>query len=226
MIKAQCPICRTILTVEGDFADCPGCGRRLALPASLRPTAALPTAPPPPPQPPYTQEAPRSVPSYRDEEDDVPVGELIREPEAAGDEFEAAEAERASRPKRRRLGRRDPVAFAKARQTTALLLFLIAGLQTICGAILLNGNNPAIPPEARDVVFVILVATVFTYVGLGFWALLQPVPAALIGLVIYVLLAAADVVAAPLILANPFFYLRVAVAFGLLKCLTSLYNAS
>jgi hypothetical protein len=86
-------------------------------------------------------------------------------------------------------------------QATANLLFGVAALQLVGGGLLLVlgplVSREKVTTDFLPGVIAFSVVLLGLFAGLGWWALRQPRPAALTGLVLYVLLAAADVVLFP-----------------------------
>jgi predicted RNA-binding Zn-ribbon protein involved in translation (DUF1610 family) len=93
--------------------------------------------------------------------------------------------------------RQQEEAFKKAVNQASGILFGIAFLQVVCGAIALVALDKMMPGVDAAGLLVTLVVVAVTYTGLGIWARFQPFPAAIVGLVIYVCLLLLDFVAAP-----------------------------
>src|SRR5262245_40840319 len=82
---------------------------------------------------------------------------------------------------------------AAARKQASTILFLIAALQFVCGGIIVfalseKGPRGEVEAEALAGLIVEWVGITLLFAGLGWWALYQPLPPVVIGLVVYVLL--------------------------------------
>jgi hypothetical protein len=91
-------------------------------------------------------------------------------------------------------GRHESRAARSALNTASGGLFAVAGLQLICGSIVLVAAPQlrGMANEAILIIGVIVFGTAIVFAGLGVWARYQPLPPAIIGLVLYGLLAVAD----------------------------------
>lgn len=96
----------------------------------------------------------------------------------------------------------DAAQVAKVKKEVASALFGVAALQLICGLALvaIMPNQLAGGPVARQAIpfmagAMILIA--FCFAGLGWWAWFQPLPAAAVGLVVYVGLFLLDLAVSP-----------------------------
>jgi hypothetical protein len=91
---------------------------------------------------------------------------------------------------------------ARARKQVASTLFSIAGLQFVCGlaAVTLIPEQLAGGPVAgplAEIIAGVVVAIALVFAGLGYWAYFQPLPAAVVGLTLYVVLLLFDLLANP-----------------------------
>jgi hypothetical protein len=88
--------------------------------------------------------------------------------------------------------RRPPASPArdKARKEAAGILFAIAALQLVCGFVLLvvasNEAQGQIPGELMALAVVEMLGIAAVFAGLGGWALHQPLPASVVGLILYI----------------------------------------
>jgi hypothetical protein len=74
------------------------------------------------------------------------------------------------------------------------ILFAIAVLQVLCGGIALTAGRRMVPIEP-EVLLAIIVVTAAVFAGLAWWALHMPLPALIVGLVLYVGLFVIDLLA-------------------------------
>jgi hypothetical protein len=91
---------------------------------------------------------------------------------------------------------------ARARKQVASTLFSLAGLQFVCGlgAVALVPNQLAggpVPGAVVPVLAGVIVAIALGFAALGYWARSQPLPAAVVGLVLYGVLFVGDLLANP-----------------------------
>lgn len=168
MPRIKCYHCGAENDAEGP-GSCAECGRRLPRAASFG-IQSEPGAPEPPPRRPLRPE------DRRERED--------RDPYASGPaRAEAREAEQA------------------ARKKASGVLFGVAILQAVCGTamVLLAPNVLGVALEGPELVITIILhaAIIAAFAGLGWWALYQPLPAAIVGLVLYVLLIVSDIAVSP-----------------------------
>jgi hypothetical protein len=93
-------------------------------------------------------------------------------------------------------------AFKNARGKASGALFAVAAVHLLCGGFVLfaapqfMAGGQAVGPDAVGRTAAILLGIVVVFAGLGVWALSQPLPAAVVGLVLYLLLSIADFAAA------------------------------
>jgi hypothetical protein len=98
-------------------------------------------------------------------------------------------------------------AEALARKKASGILFAIAGIQLVCGGLVLAVAPQVLglgAPEAVAVAVFMVALTVLVFAGLGWWARYQPLPAAVVGLVLYCGLLLLDIVVDPANLARGF----------------------
>jgi hypothetical protein len=158
-MPVQCPHCSTPLPPQEIAAGwCETCGKKL-------PPKLLPPLPPSTSVTGYTErpEQPPELPT-RHESSDYPDVEWHED-----------------RSRKR-----------KPSTTTATILFVIAGLQLLCGlmvvTVLPNLGNVFVDEERVLLLFVDVIGIGAVFLGLGIWALRQPVPAGTIGLILYIVL--------------------------------------
>jgi len=89
----------------------------------------------------------------------------------------------------------------KQAKQACIALFAVAVLQVLA-ALLLSSVLRESNPRAASVVLAVLLVLAAIYTGLGFWARVNPLPAAIVGLVLYVSLVVLDLVADPSSLAR------------------------
>jgi len=119
--------------------------------------------------------------------------------------------------------------FRKAAKDTALTLFAIAGMQFVCGLIALSivpekvAGGP-VPAQAMPFMMLIVVGIAVLFAGLGVWAWSQPLPAAIVGLVAYIVIFLLDVAGAlsngnPQALLSGIF-IKIGITAALVRCVT------
>jgi hypothetical protein len=83
----------------------------------------------------------------------------------------------------------------------AIILFAIAALQFVCGTLLLSflqaRSGGEVPTEVMLLAILEIVGIAVVFVGLGFWALYQPLLPAAIGLGLYVVLSLVTIATMP-----------------------------
>jgi hypothetical protein len=126
--------------------------------------------------------------------------------------------------------RRETEQQAKARRQASIFLFLIAGLQIVCGmgALLVLQNagqqQAVIPKEALHTAMIMVGAMAVVYTGLGVLSLFHPLPAVIAGLVIYVVMLGLDFIAAPGMVSKGL-WIRLGIVAGLIQTLVVLVKA-
>src|SRR5262245_11424998 len=116
-----------------------------------------------------------------------------------------------------------------ARKQAATILFLVAALQFVCGGIVVfalseKGPRGEVDPEALAGLIVEWVMITLLCADLGLWALYQPLPPVVIGLVVYVLLWILGAVLDPAA-AGRGFILKIAVIVGLVRAIQAAAKA-
>jgi hypothetical protein len=90
----------------------------------------------------------------------------------------------------------DSPEVAAAKKQASGILFAVAAIQLICGGIgivvLPMIDKQAAAPEVMVIGGALVVGMAAIFAGLGWWAMYMPLPASLIGLILYSLLALAD----------------------------------
>jgi hypothetical protein len=90
--------------------------------------------------------------------------------------------------------REDSLEARSALNTASGVLFAVAALQMICGVVVLAAAPAvlAVPGEAMIFMFVAVFGVGALFLGLGIWARYMPVPATIIGMVLYVIVFIGD----------------------------------
>ena len=118
--------------------------------------------------------------------------------------------------------------FAKAAKETAVSLFVVAGLQVI-GVLLTIGlanklPGGPLPKEAVPFVVVIGLGLAAVFAGLGVWAWSQPLFAAIVGLVLYVVVFLLDIAghisSGNAQGATSGLFIKIAIIAGLIRCIS------
>src|SRR5688500_2844048 len=86
------------------------------------------------------------------------------------------------------------VELAKQQKKASPALLIVGIIQITCGAIALVALSKAAPGAIPPIVFVIQLAVAATFFGLYFWSRRSPLPATIVGLILYVTLVVINVV--------------------------------
>jgi hypothetical protein len=111
-----------------------------------------------------------------------------------------------------------------------MTLFAIAGLQLVCGlaAVAIIPEQLAGGPVAKQAMPIMAGMILFIgliYAGLGLWAQFQPLPAAVIGLTVYLVVFVLDLVGNPELVGRGLI-VKVAIMAALAKCISSAAKSS
>jgi hypothetical protein len=104
-------------------------------------------------------------------------------------------------------------------------LFGIAALQLVFGLVAVTlipeqlAGGP-VPPQAIPIMAAIVVAIALAYAGLGWWASYQPLPAAVTGLVLYLVVLLLDFLSNPALVTRGI-YIKIAIIAALIKAVQS-----
>jgi hypothetical protein len=94
--------------------------------------------------------------------------------------------------------------LVKQQKTASTALLVVGLIQLTCGAIALFALQKAAPGQFNPVLFVIQFGVAAIFLGLWAWSRKSPLPAAIVGLVLYVTLVVINVISAMMALAaNP-----------------------
>ena len=117
-----------------------------------------------------------------------------------------------------------PKSWDTVRRRAAWLLFAIAALQLVCGGVLVmlaSSPGRGLPEDVKGLMVAEWLGVTTAFAALGWLALYQPLPAASIGLGLYLILALATLVSNPraALVGLP---LRAAICAGLIAIIVSL----
>jgi hypothetical protein len=116
----------------------------------------------------------------------------------------------------------------KARKEASGILFAVAVLQVVCGgialAILPQMAGVQLTPAEIVVEAVFMVGVAVVFAGLGVWARFQPLPPAILGLILYILLSLGTMAANPELIGKGL-VLRIIIIIGLGKAIQSASKA-
>lgn len=174
MAVIRCPECHSRLTTrEQEDRKCDSCGSRLT-------TSSPPDVPP-------------NDDLYSIEDNPPPP-----RPKRPIDDVDPEREARLARRRRRSLEEDDidephPAAkyqqlMKEAKSQASTTLFIIAGLMLVCGTIgvFVLGNQQNAAPEEMIVAVALVVGMAIVFAMLGTWALFQPTPPAIIGLIFFI----------------------------------------
>jgi hypothetical protein len=122
--------------------------------------------------------------------------------------------------------------YQKAKKEVSGALFMVAALQLVCGLVVFGAGGKIFEgaqPELLLVMTVIMLGTAVVFGGLGAWALANPLPPAVIGFSLYVVLAILDIGATMYEGGTPpigGIVVKLFIASALLKAMQSAINAS